>query len=107
MVARGLVLVHAGQPVAQQRALDIMLRRRARPVQINSRKSLVNRAVQAQRARGHGYPLGLHLRLVADSLFGGHGVQHAGLRPGQTQLFDGRVIKPQRVFRRALTLHRQ
>jgi hypothetical protein len=105
-VARGLVLVHAGQPVAEQRALDVVLCGRAdwriSLAQIDSRKSLVDGPIQAQSAGGLRHPLRFQLRLVAHRLFGGHGVQYACLRAGQAELLDGLIVEAQRVFRRAL-----
>jgi hypothetical protein len=87
MVAGGLVLVHAGQPVAEQRALDVVLCRRADgrigPAQIDGRKSLVDGTVQAQCAGRLRHPLRFYLCLVAHRLVRGHGVQDAGLRAGQ------------------------
>ena len=103
-VARGLVLVHAGQPVLQQRALHIMARRRADTGQVNSSQRIVNLAVQAQGAGGHGNALRLLLRLIANGLVGSHGIEDAGLRTCETQLFQRGIIEAQRVFRGVLSL---
>ena len=74
-----------------------MLGRRTGAFKIDGRESLVDLAVQAQGAAGHGHALGFHLRLVAHGLVGGNGVEHAGLRAGQGELLDGRVVEAQRV----------
>jgi len=93
---RGLfVLVHAGQSVAEERSLDKMLRRRACAFQADGCKRVVDLAVEAQSAAGHGDALRFFLRLVANRLVGGHGVEHATLRAGQAELLDGQVKEPQ------------
>ena len=111
VVARGLVLVHAGQPVAEQRPLDIVLCRRADgsigPAQINRRKSLIDSSIQAQGAGGLRHPLRFQLRLVAHRLVGSYGVQNARLRASQAELLDGLVVEAQRVLQRALAFDRQ
>jgi hypothetical protein len=97
VVARGLVLVHAGQPIAEQRALDKVPGRGAGAFQIDGGQGVVDLAVEAEGAAGHGDALRFGLRLVADSLVGGHGVEHASLRAGQVQLLNGFVVEAQRV----------
>ena len=105
--AGGFVLVHTGQTVAEQRALDVVPGSRAGAIQIDSRKCVVNLAVQAEGAAGNGHPLRLPLCLVAHGAAGGHRVQHSGLRSSQIQLLDCYVIEQQRVIRRAQPLDRQ
>ena len=105
-VARRLVLVHAGQPVAEQRALDIVLRRRARAVQLDGHQRFIDLSVQAQgapatatrwasaapgRARPCPPPRSSDSRL----------------RTGQTQVLDRLVVEQQRIFWRARALDRQ
>ncbi len=113
-----LVLVHASQPVGEQRALDIVFCGRAglanrarlvgaRPVEIDGPQSLVDGPVQAQSAGGHRHSLRFLLGLVANGFIGGHGVQHRGLRASQAELLDGRIVEPQRVFRRTRDLNGQ
>ena len=87
--------------------MDEMLRGGARAFEVDGRESLVDLGVQAQRAAGHGHPLGFKLGLVANCLVGGHGVQHAGLRSGQAELLDGLIVEPQGVLRRARALDSQ
>ena len=106
-VARRLVLVHAGQPIAQQRALHVMLRRRARAVQLDRRQRVIHLAIQAQRAARHRHALRLHLRLVAHRLVGGNGIQNPRLRSRQAQVLDRRIVEPQRVLRGARPFNRQ
>ena len=107
-IARGLVLVHAGQPVAEEGALDEMPGvARAGALEIDGGKGFVDLAIEAQGAAGHGDPLGLLLGLVADRLVGGHGIEDAGLGSSQAQMLDGRIIKPQGVFRGARPLDGQ
>ena len=113
LVACGLVLVDAGQSITEQRSLDVMLCGRAGRIrrvtffQIDCRKSLIDRAIQTQSARGLRHPLCFHLRLIAHGLVGGHRIQYAGLRAGQAELLNGRVVEPKRVFRRALAFDGQ
>ena len=106
VVAGGLILVNAGQPVAKQRALEVVPCGRAGVGQIDGREGLVDRSIQAEGAAGHGYPLRLSLCLVAHGTGGGYGVQYASLCPGQVQLFDGQVIGTQGVLRCALAFDR-
>ena len=113
MVASGLVLVYTGQPITEQCAFDIMLYgcaspgKCASPTKIDGRKSLVDRAIQAQSARGLRHSLRFHLCLVAHHLIGGHGVQYARLRASQAELLNSRVVETQRVFRRAFAFDGQ
>ena len=74
--------------------------------EIDGRKRIVDRAVQAEGAAGHGDALGFHLRLVADRLVGSDGVEDAGLRACQAQLLDGRIVEAQRVLRACAGLRR-
>jgi hypothetical protein len=107
MVARGLILVHTGQAVAEQSALDVVLRCGAGPFQIDGRESFVDRTIQAQRAARHGYPLGFLLGLIADGVIRRHGVENARLRAGQVQLLKGHVIETQGILRGARPGDRQ
>ena len=105
VIARGLILVDAGQTIAEQRALDVVAWCAGlQPSDVDGCERLVNSAIQAQRAAGHGYALRVQLRLVAHRLVGRHGIEHASLRARQAKLLDSRVVKPQRVLRRARPL---
>ena len=107
MVARRLVLVHAGKPVAEQRALDIVLGCGVRTLQANGRKRLINLAVKAEGTARQRHPLGLRLCLVAHRLVRGNGVQNPGLRPGQAEMLKRLVVEAERVFRGSRTFNRQ
>ncbi len=97
----GIVLVDAGEAVAQQGAFHVVLRSRVAPLDAHSRQRVVDAAVQAQSGAGHGYALGIDLCLVAHRLVGGNGVEHAGLGAGQAELLDGGVQQAQGVLGRA------
>ena len=100
-IARLLVPVDAGQPVAQQRALNIMLCRWIGSGEIDGRERIVDRAVQAESTSRHGHSLRFHLCLIAYRLVGSDGVEDAGLRACQGQLLDGRIVEAQRILGRA------
>jgi len=69
MVARRLVLVHAGKPVARQRALDIVFGcKGSPPSRLMAASALINLTVKAEGTGRHRHPLGLRLGLVAHRL---------------------------------------
>jgi hypothetical protein len=98
VVARGLVLVDAGQAIAEQGALNVVEGGGACAGPVDGGKCLINLAVEAEGAAGHGHALGFLLGLVADGLVGGDGVEDAGLRAGQAELLNGLVVEAQGVL---------
>ncbi len=100
-VARGLVLVDAGQAVAEEGALDVMEGGGAGAVERDGGECLINLAVEAEGAAGHRNPLGLVLSLVADGFVGGDGVEDASLGASQNQVGDGLVVEAEGVIRGA------
>ena len=78
-VPRRLIFVDAGEPVAQQRALHVVFRRRIGACQINCRQRVIHRAIQAQRASNHRNSLRFHLRLIANGFVRGNRVENACL----------------------------
>ena len=107
VVARGLVFVHASQPVAEEGTLNEMLGRGAGARNIHGNQRVVYLPVEAESAGGHGHPLSFLLGLVAHRLVGSYGIEHASLRPCQVKLINSSVIQTQRVFRGARALHSQ
>jgi hypothetical protein len=97
-VACSFILIDAGQPIAQQGALDVMAGSGADAVQGNGRKCFIYLAVKAEGAARHRYSLCLVLGLVADGFVGGDGVEYAGLRAGKGEMGDGLVVEAQGVL---------
>jgi hypothetical protein len=66
-VACRLILVDAGEAIAQQSPLDVVTRRGVSAGEIDGCERVVYGPIQAESAAGHGHPLRFHLRLVAHS----------------------------------------
>ncbi len=101
VVAGGLILVNAGQAVAEQGALDVVQGGGRGASQVNGGKRLINLAVEAEGASGHGDALGLLLGLVADGIVCRDGVEDAGLGASQAEVLNGLVVEAEGVFRGA------
>jgi hypothetical protein len=108
VVARGLVFVHAGQPIAQQRALND----NAGSPRSRLPDSMAESVVDLARFRLSALPA-MATRCASScawsrtALSAGHGVEHPSLSAGQGELLDGFVIEAERVFRRSWAFYGQ
>ena len=106
VVASGLVLVNAGQAIAKEGALNVVEGGGRSRRQIDGGKCLINLAVEAEGAAGHGDALGFLLGLVADRIVGRDGVEDAGLGAREAEVLNGLVVEAEGVFRGARALKR-
>ncbi len=105
LIPRFLVTVDAGEAVAEEGALDVVLRGGAGAGEVHGGESVIDRAVKAESAGRHGDALGFELGLVAHGAGGCDGVEDACLRTGEAELLNDDIVESEGVGRGTGAFH--